>query len=343
MARKERVSRMITGERDGDRRAVLATIGETMIMLSPPPYESLSTAQSLSIHIGGAESNVAMYLSELGHCVEWAGAVGEDPFGEIILSDLRRAGVGVAAARISSSARTGVYFKNSGRNGTSVHYYRDGSAAAALDPTVFAHPSLAGVRFLHLTGITAALSPSCRRLVEQGVAGRALPGALVSFDVNYRPRLWTREDAGPALRALADASDIVFVGLDEAHSLWGTDTPEKIRELLPSPSTLVVKNDDHGAHSFTRTGSVFVPAPMVQVVEPVGAGDAFASGYLSGVIDGLSEVERLRFGHLVASRALGVTSDYTSLPPLEWFEHHVRLPEVEWDSLDLRRSSEVLE
>ena len=158
---------------------------------------------------------------------------------------------------------------------------------------------------VHLSGITPALSASCAALVE-AVLAAPLP---VSFDVNYRPALWPVPDAAPVLAHLAGRADIAFVGLDEAGVLWGAATAGDVRALLPGPRVLVVKDGGTGAVSFGPSGTVFVAAPAVDVVEPVGAGDAYAAGYLYGVLRDLPEPARLRLGHLVAAAALRVTGD----------------------------------
>jgi 2-dehydro-3-deoxygluconokinase len=168
-------------------------------------------------------------------------------------------------------------------------------------------------RVLHLTGVTAALSGSCAALVAEGIRG-AVAGALVSFDVNYRPGLWSAPDAAPVLLDLADRADLVFVGLDEGRTLWGTRTPAQIRALLPGPAALVVKDGGTGATAFTPAGDTLVPAPPVQVVEPVGAGDAFAAGYLFGVLRGLDPAASLACGHALAGAALATTDDVGELP-----------------------------
>src|SRR5690606_33203501 len=117
-----------------DQHCDVVTIGETMVMLTPRAQTPLSRATTLSAHLGGAESNVAMYLADLGHRVRWAGAVGADPFGQMVLRELQATGVGTSAAAVDPDARTGVYFKNPENTGTTVHYYRDGSAATRLTP-----------------------------------------------------------------------------------------------------------------------------------------------------------------------------------------------------------------
>jgi 2-dehydro-3-deoxygluconokinase len=194
---------------------------------------------------------------------------------------------------------------------------------------------LAGARVLHLSGITAALSPSCLQLMRAAILERRLAPAIVSFDVNYREALWPPHEAAPVLAELANSSDLVFIGLDEAEALWGCKTTDDVRAMLPNAGTLIVKNDAHGAESLSLEGRVFTPSPSVEVVESVGAGDAFAAGYLSGLLRGWAEEQRLRLGHLVAAQALFVTSDHAAIPSLEWFLDHVALPREKWEGLEL--------
>lgn len=285
-------------------------LGETMAMVAPAEPEPLEDAGSLRLDTGGAESTVALYLADLGHRSAWASRVGNDPLGRRIVTWLTRHGVDVDHVRFDDEAPTGVYFKDPGAEATRVFYYRAGSAASRLSRS-----DLAGlpvdVVLLHITGITPALSPTCRDLTE-AVLGRAEP---VSFDVNYRPGLWPVAEAAPVLLELARQADLVFVGLDEAQLLWGTRTPRAVRDLIDVPR-LVVKDGAVGATEFEGGQEVFVPAPQVDVVEPVGAGDAFAAGYLSGLLRGAGSAERLGRGHAVAARALGSMGDFVAGGPL---------------------------
>jgi len=285
-----------------DRTYDVVAIGETMVQLVPQG-ERLVDADAVRIGIGGAESNTASYLAAAGHSVAWVSAVGDDPFGQRMLREISAYGVDVSRVLIDRNAPTAVYFKDPTPTGTTVYYYRRGSAAAALTAATADLPDLSKVRVVHMSGITIALSPGCAELVShvRGLAKAA--GALFSFDVNYRPALWSVDEAAPALLAQARASDLVFVGLDEANVLWGCETPEQVRDLLPNPE-LVVKDGDVGATSFDRDGAAFVPARAVDVVEPVGAGDAFAAGYLHGLLGGASAAERLESGHAFAGVAL---------------------------------------
>jgi len=141
--------------------------------------------------------------------------------------------------------------------------------------------------------------------------------ARLSFDVNHRPALWADGAAAPTLRALAERADIVFVGLDEANVLWGCRTADDVREILPSPAHLIVKDGDVGATEFGDEGRVFVPALTIEVLEAVGAGDAFAAGYLAALLAGRGSAERLAAGHERACLVLQSVSDFVADAELE--------------------------
>jgi 2-dehydro-3-deoxygluconokinase len=255
--------------------------------------------------MAGAESNVAVHLAGLGLRSMFVSRVGDDPFGELILDALAAAGV-QAAVGVDERAPTGVYFKNPSGYATRVHYYRAGSAASTMDRAVWS--TCPSARLVHLSGITPALSASCADLVADGLTRRPLDGAVMSFDVNYRPALWSPAEAGPVLADLANRADVVFVGLDEAQVLWGVDGPDDVRALIDRPGQLIVKDGPVGATVFgDRT--VFAPASPVDIVEPVGAGDAFAAGYLYGLLTDHAPDARLRLGHMLAATALRTTAD----------------------------------
>ncbi|GAB2969938.1 sugar kinase [Amycolatopsis acidiphila] len=280
-------------------------IGETMVLVTPVEPGPLAEADLFRLDVGGAESTVALYLRDLGHHSAWAGRVGDDPLGRRLVDAIAGHGVDVRWVRVDQDAPTGVYFKDPGAGGTRVHYYRAGSAASRLSPGDLAEMPIGDAKLVHLSGITPALSASCRALVEAAL-DRDGP---VSFDVNHRPALWSAAAAGPVLLELANRADIVFVGQDEAQTLWDAATPEEVRKLISS-ARLVVKDGADGATEFDGPQRTFAPAPPVDVVEVVGAGDAFAAGYLSGVLRGLDPATCLRDGHRVAARALGGTGDF---------------------------------
>ncbi|GAB3586878.1 sugar kinase [Amycolatopsis endophytica] len=286
------------------------TVGETMVMVTPEAGGRLTTESRFLLRPGGAESNVAALLARLGHKAAWASALGADPLGDLILGDLERHGVDVSLVRRDAGRPTAVYFKDPTPHGTRVYYYRAGSAAAAITPADVEAWTAHSPRLVHVSGITAALSEQARD------ATRALvrrPG-LVSFDVNHRAQLWSG-DAPEVLLGLAQDSDIVFVGRDEAETLWGTADAESVRALIDRPRYLVVKDAAIEAVSFTPSGVHRVPSTKVTVVDAVGAGDAFAAGWLSGFLDDRDETTRLRLGHYAAARVLESPSDFADLPP----------------------------
>ena len=286
-----------------DRPEVLC-VGESMAVFVPGEDGPADAVTTWVRGVGGAESNVACALAGLGVRAGWVSAVGDDPFGRAVVAAVAGAGVDVSGVVVDPTRPTGVYIKEASATGSPVRYYRFGSAASDMGPEVLDRLDLDAARLVHLSGITAALSPRCRALTEL-LLDRA---ALVSFDVNHRPALWT-SDAGRVLRGLAARADIVLVGADEAEALWGVSDPVAVREVLPEPAALVVKQGPIGATLFEGGEMVFEPALRVDVVEPVGAGDAFAAGFLAATLAGQSPRRRLRAGHLQAVGALRTHHD----------------------------------
>jgi 2-dehydro-3-deoxygluconokinase len=274
----------------------------------------LAETETASLGVAGAEGNVAVGLVAAGHRAVWASRLGDDPLAVRIRAELQRRGVEIWA-ETDADAPTGVMFKDPGVESSAVYYYRRGSAAAHMAPGFLTTEQLQGVRIVHTTGITPALSSSCLAMVDQLFADARSAGAVASFDVNDRRALWSLDEAASTLARLADAADITFVGRDEAERLWGTATAEDVRAHLPNCALLVVKDGDVGATAFPKNDdAVFVPAPRVEVVEPVGAGDAFASGFLAATLDGAGLADRLSAGHAAAARVLTTHGD---LPPLD--------------------------
>lgn len=288
-------------------------VGETMVLFVPDPPRPPESAATFRRDVGGAESNVAIHLSRLGRTTSWHSVVGDDAFGRFLRARIAEEGVACDAVRVALRHRTGLYVKELGRHATTVAYYRDGSAASTLDPSDLAGIWALRPRIVHTTGITAVLSPSSRDMVAE-LLQRAPHQTLRSFDVNYRPGL--HDDNSPALlRDLAQRADLVFCGLDEAHALWGVTSVHDVRDLLDRPHTLVVKQGSDGATAFHGADRWHQSAPPVDVVEPIGAGDAFAAGVLDGILDGVDLQECLARGAGLAGQVLQVDGD---LPARSW-------------------------
>jgi 2-dehydro-3-deoxygluconokinase len=264
-------------------------------------------AQTFIIDAGGAESNVAAHVAALGHRTSWFSALGKDALGDRILARLDARGVDISAVQRSGEHPTGLYVKDPG-NG--VRYYRRGSAASWLAADDAEEVELTGVRVVHASGITAALSPSAAAFLDRLIDRADAAGATVSFDVNHRAALWPRGAAAPALDALVRRAGLVLVGRDEAEDLWGTAAVQDIRSRFRDVPELVIKDGAVGATAFVGEEVAFEPSHRVDVVDAVGAGDAFAGGYLAALLDGAPLVERLRAGHDRAALTMRTTSDW---------------------------------
>ena len=305
-------------------------VGESMAMIAPARPEPLRSAGAFMLRAAGAESNVAMYLSALGHAVAWAGRVGADPLGERLLDELARAGVSLSLVERDREAPTGVYFKDPSPAGTRVYYYRSTSAATRMADDVVDRVAALRPRVVHISGIVPALSESCARVARAIVADRRLGDVLISFDVNFRRALWQRDLAREMLRDLAQAADIVFVGMDEARELWGLGAATDVRELLNRPGRLLVKNGASEATEYGDGAPIAVPALKVRTVEPIGAGDAFAAGWLSGYLRGLTPAQRIRLGHLLAAQTMRSMADFEPVPSARVLAHILALTDAEW-------------
>lgn len=289
----------------------MLTVGEALVVLGPTSGGPLRSADNLTVGEAGAELNVAVSLARLGVPTRYATRVGDDAFGLRIRDRLAAEGVDARAVVVDPTRPTGCYFKDPQPDGTRTLYHRRDSAAAAMDR--LPEGALTGVGHVHLTGITAAISAAGRTLLD-GLLDTPRHHT-VSFDVNHRPALWSATTAGPVLAALARRADVVFVGLDEAERLWGLTKPADVRALLNEPADVVVKDGALPAHCLGRDGTQHTePASPVEVVEPVGAGDAFAAGYLAARRKDAPLPACLRLGHLMAATALTSARDIGDPP-----------------------------
>ena len=297
-------SRSVSGD-DGTRGASVLTVGETMALLDPLEDGVPRLGTPLALRFGGAESNFAVALSRLGIGVRWVSRLGRDPFGDMIEDSLAREGVDLRWVR-RDDAPTGVFWKWRVDGRTSVGYRRAGSAAARLAIGDVPDEAFDGVRLVHLTGITMAISETARELVLDVARHAKERGALVVFDPNFRPALPdTPEAAAERQRAVLPYVDWYLCGEGEAALLW----PDS---AIPVPC--VVRVGERGA----IVDGVEVPPPRTtSVVDEVGAGDAFAAGFAYGLLNGFAPKRCAHAGNVIAAWALAGTGDWETLPWLE--------------------------
>ncbi|MCS5497608.1 sugar kinase [Cnuibacter physcomitrellae] len=292
------------------------TFGETMALLTPHQVGLLRHADSLAVGIAGAESNVAIGLARLGASVRWIGRVGDDEFGRLITMTLRGEGVDVRAV-VDPDGPTALMLKEQRMSrATRVVYYRAHSAGSRLSPADVDVASIAAARVLHVSGITAALSASARDAVLTAVAHARAAGVLVSLDVNHRSALWDAATAVPVYRELVAASDIVFATEAEASMIVdGSDAVSLARALSGlGPSAVIVKRGSLGAAAVIDGQDHVVPPIPVTAIDSVGAGDAFAAGYLAGLCADESPEACLALAARTGAFAVTVRGDWEGAP-----------------------------
>lgn len=292
----------------------VVTLGECMAVLYPPEPIEIERSGTLLLDIGGAEANLAIRMQRLGHTARFISRVGNDPFGRRIVGTLKEHKVDSAFVTVDPSRPTGIYFREWLPDGArKVYYYRAGSAACALTPTDLPPEAFTGARIVHLTGITPALSSSCAATVARAIELAHLAGAQVSFDPNYRPRLWSESEARKALLPLISQIDILLMGHEDAQAIFGVAEAAASMEQATSlgPKIVVLKQAERGARALVGGRFIQVQAhPVEKVVDPVGAGDAFDAGFLAGLLREYDLEAALDFGARLGAAAVGALGDY---------------------------------
>lgn len=299
------------------RQKGVVTFGETMALVSADKHGPLQHSAALSLGIGGSESNVAIALRRLGVEVTWVGKVGEDPFGDLVIREIRAEGVRVVESR-DPEAPTGLMVKERRSvNETRIWYYRAGSAGSRLTVDEFDFELVRSAALLHVTGISPALSPSMAEVTAEAIRVARACGVTVSFDLNYRGKLWTRDQAADAYRQIIPQADLVFGGDDEvAIALGSTDTPLAMAHRLIDLGAreAVVKLGAMGAVAVVDGQEYTRAAIPIDPVDTVGAGDAFVAGYLAEFLKGESVPQRLTTAVQVGAYACLVPGDWEGLP-----------------------------
>jgi 2-dehydro-3-deoxygluconokinase len=294
------------------------TFGETMVLMVPEKTGSLRFAESFHKTIGGAESNVAIALSRLGHSVEWFSKLGEDEFGIFVRNIIRGEGVDTAHVLFDKNNPTAVFFKERRQTGDpKVYYYRKNSAASTLCPEDLKDEYIKNAKILHITGITAAISESARETVHKAITIAKENGVKVVFDPNIRLKLWSESVARNELLKIARRCDVILPGIDEGKILTGESEPEKIAEklLIGDCKTVVIKLGEYGAFYKTSESCEYIPGYKVEkIVDTVGAGDGFAAGFLSGILKEYNLFESVRLGNKIGSSALTTEGDMEGYP-----------------------------
>ena len=282
----------------------LVTLGEVLLRLAIPSPTRFETAHQLDLQVGGAEANVAAACARLGLSAAWISALPANPWGERILRELAGHGVDCGHVRMTEGARVGVYFLEYGvaPRPVRVLYDRRESAFARLTAAQVDWEPVRRARLVHLTGITPALGESAAALVERAFR----EASMVSFDVNYRATLWSPETARAFLEPVLPRVRYLFIGQAEAQTLFGlSGAPEQILAALArlAPKATISLQQGEEGSTVLDGGRLLRPRrrPAVQVVDPIGAGDAYAAGFLWAVLRGRELQDAVDAGTAVAA------------------------------------------
>ncbi|WP_312242515.1 sugar kinase [Pantoea sp.] len=299
----------------------VVTIGEAMAMFVASETGDLAAAASFVKRIAGAELNVAIGLARLGLKVGWVSRVGNDSFGRFTCQQLEKEGVDHRQVTVDDRFPTGFQLKSKVDDGSDpiVEYFRKGSAASHLSVEDFNHDYFGAARHLHLSGVAAAISDSSLELSTYAAKKMRALGKTISFDPNLRPVLWRSEEAmRTQLNLLAEYADWVLPGEKEGWILTGYRQPEAIADfyLNKGVKAVIIKTGCDGAWYKTADGEKGqVEAIRVEnVVDTVGAGDGFAVGVISALMEGKNLPQAIRRGNKIGSLAIQVIGDSEGLP-----------------------------
>lgn len=296
-----------------------------MVNLIADSPETFLEARTLPRQMAGAEFNVAIGVNRQGHSISYVTQLGDDWQGDLIVDYMDRTGIDTSAIRRVSGAATGFQLKVPGEGAPKVIYFRAGSAASRTTPDIVDGLDFDGVRILHVTGIFSALTEGTYATVDALVDAAKAHGVLVTFDPNPRPTLWpSRQAMIDATNRLAAKCDVFLPGLSEGRMFSGLDDPRAIADhyLDMGVGKVVIKLGDSGSAAFRRDADgarveTVVPSFVVDVVDTVGAGDGFASGVITGLLEDLDDERLLERANAVGAIQVTSVSDSEDLPTVE--------------------------
>ena len=308
--------------------AKVLLIGEPMALLIADTVGPLEEVESFTRKLAGAEVNVCIGLTRLGHEATYITRLGQDPFGNYTKSTLEKEGISTDFITFDEDYKTGMMLKGKVLDGDPhVAYYRKNSAASKITPEQIDAIDLTGFDLVHLTGILPALSLECRLATKRLMERAKEAGISISFDPNLRPTLWENKEAMvETLNDLAKLADIVLPGIEEGRILMGSEDPEEISNFYQAlgAKQVVVKVGPEGAYARDGKESTMIPGFKVKtVVDTVGAGDGFATGVISGLIEKLPLTEAVLRGNAIGSIQVQHPSDNEGLPTKPELEAYI--------------------
>lgn len=294
------------------------TIGETMAAFTPKGTGYLHYIKDYELRMAGAESNLAVGVCKLGHSASWISSLGDDELGYFVNNNIRAEGVNTCFVKFDKEHSTGVMFKQMlpGKE-TSVFYYRDNSAAANMKSEDLTEKMFEGGKILHITGITPILSSECEKMIYKAVELGKKAGLKISFDPNIRKKLWKNNDYTYVLKRLVSNTNIMLLGLEEAHVIYGTnDKDEIVNKFFEGDMAeyIAIKDGSRGAYVADRNERFTILPHSCTSIDPIGAGDAFNSGFLCGLLEEKSVKEAGEIAGIAGALATESYGDVEGYP-----------------------------
>lgn len=294
----------------------VVAFGENMLRLNPPGMGRMPQTDTFEVRSVGAEGNVVAALAAIGLRTAWLSALPDSPLGQRALYDLRALGVDTSHVRMVLGARMGLMFMEygAGARPNVVTYDRQDSAFARIHPDQLNLHIAGDARWFHTTGITIALGEGPRECTRLLIGSARSTGSTVSFDLNYRSRLWNHADAAKACQSIASGVDVLFGAERDMRALFGaTGAPEDVARHVSDCmqcATLVMTRGEEGALALDKNGAICrVPIVPTVIVDRIGAGDAFAAGFIYSRLKDLDLETSLRYGAALAALKLTIPGD----------------------------------
>jgi 2-dehydro-3-deoxygluconokinase len=298
------------------------TIGDAMVSLNPHSKGPLRFVSTFERKVGGAELNVAIGCSRLGLKTKWISRLGNDEFGRYIFNFVRGEGIDMEEVKLVEGYPTSVHFKEILEDGSGrTFYYRSNSPTSALTVEELNNDQFVGAKLLHITGVFPAVDKNKNvDVIKKAIALAKEHNMLISLDPNIRLKLWSKAEAKTALTEFLPYVDVLLTGLDEAEILFGTDDPEKVIEESKKLgiSYVAIKQGEKGSIGYHNGQYVnSPPIPPKKVVDTVGAGDGFDSGFIYGILQQWPLEKTLQFANTIGSMVVSVSGDNEGLPYLD--------------------------
>ncbi len=315
-----------------DKKGIL-TFGEIMLRLSPPNHQRFEQTQSFELNIGGAEANVGVSLAILNHNVKYVGRIADNDIGDLVLKALKKFDVNTDAV-IRGGDRTGVYYLEEGAavRASKVVYDRKYSSFSELTPDMLDWDMLFdGIKWFHVTGITPALSQSCQEVYLEALKVAKAKGVTVSFDINYRKNLWDLDTAKKVVLETLKYTDVLFANKGVAAELFNIETTDDNSDSVQSFETIAerlakITTAKHIAFTnrnvvsasknswqgilFEKGKGVCSRTYDLEIIDRIGAGDAFAAGLIHGILKDYSLQKTVDFATAASALKHSIKGDF---------------------------------